>query len=75
MSIRRYMDLYIGTKVIFATEMSENSWRGETGRPTVVDDEDGYLVEYSDGYRSWSPKEQFEVAYRKMTDAEIKMII
>ena len=26
--------------------------------------DEGYLVEYSDGYISWSPKKQFEEAYR-----------
>jgi len=26
--------------------------------------EDGYLVEYPDGYKSWSPKETFEEAYK-----------
>ena len=26
--------------------------------------EHGYLVEYKDGYRSWSPQEAFEEAYR-----------
>lgn len=25
---------------------------------------DGYLVEYPDGYRSWSPAKQFQAAYR-----------
>lgn len=26
---------------------------------------EGYLVEYDGGYKSWSPKEEFEKAYRK----------
>lgn len=26
--------------------------------------EDGYLVDYPDGYKSWSPKETFEEAYK-----------
>ncbi|MCX4298874.1 MAG: hypothetical protein OSJ73_17885 [Lachnospiraceae bacterium] len=26
--------------------------------------DEGYLVKYSDGYESWSPKKQFEEAYR-----------
>jgi hypothetical protein len=30
----------------------------------------GYLVVYPDGYRSWSPKEVFETAYRKLTTGE-----
>lgn len=28
----------------------------------------GYLVEYPDGYRSWSPKAQFEAAYMQVGD-------
>lgn len=27
-------------------------------------EEDGYLVEYKDGYKSWSPKDVFEKAYK-----------
>lgn len=46
------MKRYIGTKIIEA-------------EPMVKDDEDGYKVRYKDGYESWSPKEQFEEAYRK----------
>ena len=43
---------YIGTKIITA-------WAavGKDGAP-------GYGVKYEDGYTSWSPKAQFEAAYR-----------
>lgn len=51
------MNSYIGTKIVKAgMEMKD-------GR-------DGYAVVYEDGYRSWSPKETFERAYRLVTDAE-----
>lgn len=32
-------------------------------------DDDGYIVTYPDGYRSWSPKETFEKAYFQLSDA------
>jgi hypothetical protein len=69
---------YIGTKVINALQMTRqeyNDFRGWT-LPTDEDGTDnGYLVEYQDGgkpntphyegYVSWSPKEQFDKAYRR----------
>lgn len=33
--------------------------------PETKDGKEGYGVEYEDNYRSWSPKETFEKAYRK----------
>ena len=51
------MDAYIGTKVIKA-------------EPEVKDGREGYTVVYEDGYRSWSPRDTFERAYRRVTDAE-----
>ena len=43
---------YVGTKIVDAEPMPSAD-----GRP-------GYVVVYEDQYRSWSPKEPFEVAYR-----------
>lgn len=34
----------------------------------------GYKVMYPDGYISWSPKEQFEIAYREITQNEKDLI-
>jgi mevalonate kinase len=48
--------LYVGTKIVKA-------WPQD--RPSETDPEvavKGYAVEYSDGYTSWCPKEQFEAA-------------
>jgi len=45
------MQMFIGTKTIMA-------------RPQQNGDKEGYEVVYEDGYRSWSPKETFEKAYR-----------
>jgi hypothetical protein len=72
------MTLYIGTKRVLATPMNRlayNEYRGwdlpEAEDPT----DEGYLVEYVDGgapndhrhagYISWSPKAQFDAAYRQ----------
>lgn len=51
------METYYGTKRIEAQEMPGNQNK-----------RDGYAVQYSDGYVSWSPKEAFEKAYRKSGD-------
>lgn len=49
------MEYYIGTKLIKA-------------EPAVKDGEQGYNVQYRDGYISWSPKETFEKAHLKVED-------
>lgn len=71
------MKRYIGTKLIAAVAMTRaayNDLRGWTLPANEDGADDGYLVEYLDGgkpnlegyagYVSWSPKEQFEAAYR-----------
>ena len=55
------MDKYIGTKIVLAEPQN-----GHSGP--------GYKVVYEDGYVSWSPKETFERAYRKITEAELEML-
>ena len=62
------MKKYIGTKVIMAEPMTMTEAQKVLGRelkPATVE-EDGYLVEYKDGYKSWSPKSVFEKAYREV---------
>jgi len=74
------MILYIGTKVIKAkpmTRLAYNQFRGWDLPANENGEDEGYLVEYTDGgkpnvegyvgYVSWSPKEQFENAYRETT--------
>jgi hypothetical protein len=71
------MQRFIGTKTILARALTRgeyNAYRGWT--PPAGEDQSalGYLVEYTDGgtpndprhagYISWSPKEQFDNAYR-----------
>lgn len=64
------MEKYIGTKEISATQMTfgDYNFTNYTGRgihDNKDPERDGYLVKYSDGYESWSPKEVFEGAYRR----------
>ena len=60
------MKKYIGTKTIKAEPMAKSDAEKVLNR-SLADTkggEEGYLVEYSDGYKSWSPKETFEAAYK-----------
>ena len=62
------MKKFIGTKVIMAEPMTMTEAQKVFGREIkpATYDEDGYLVEYEDGYKSWSPKSVFEKAYREV---------
>lgn len=67
-STKSNMKKYIGTKVIMAEPMTVTEAQKVLGReikPATVE-EDGYLVEYKDGYKSWSPKSTFEEAYHEV---------
>lgn len=60
------MQQYIGTKLLSATPQTRgeyNEYRGWTPPEGEEQEVAGYLVTYSDGYESWSPKEQFDEAY------------
>jgi hypothetical protein len=72
------MKTYIGTKIIQAKPMSRadyNEYRNWVLPENEEGDDEGFLVEYLDGgkandsrhvgYISWSPKAQFEAAYRE----------
>ncbi len=64
------MKTYIGTKTVKAEPMTVADAEKVLGRKidmkdtTHPDEEEGYLVEYEDGYKSFSPKEVFEKAYK-----------
>lgn len=60
------MKKYIGTKVIMAEPMTIVEAQKVLGREIkpVTKEADGYLVEYKDGYKSWSPKSVFDEAYK-----------
>lgn len=74
------MDAYIGTKIVLAQEMVEWEFlRLHKGMSKSEIDKretqgNGYMVIYEDGYKSWSPQETFERAYRKITPQERKLI-
>ncbi len=62
------MKNYIGTKTIKAKPMTRGEYNIKRGWKIPENEnpaDEGYLVEYSDGYISWSPKKQFEEAYRE----------
>ena len=65
------MKKYIGVKVIDAEPMNLGEYN-KFRCWTLPADEDpateGYRVVYPDGYVSWSPKEQFEEAYRETSE-------
>lgn len=62
--------MYEGKKEVNACPMSKHAFAKIVKNMTIDDlkkgEEDcpGYLVVYKDGYRRWSPKEQFEEAYK-----------
>lgn len=71
------MSMYIGTKVVMAMPMTMTEAQKVLGReikPATVE-EDGYLVWYKDGYRSWSPKSVFDDAYRKLVGMDFGKVI
>lgn len=74
--VMQKMYSYIGTKIVCAEPMDENSFLSSYKRQELVDRETqpGYLVVYEDGYKSWSPKEVFERAYRRITQEEKRLI-
>lgn len=62
------MKQYIGTKIIKAEAMTRGEYNIKRGWKIPANEnpeEEGFIVEYSDGYISWSPKKQFEEAYRE----------
>ena len=65
------MKAFVGTKAIKAKPLNREDYTAMRGW-TLPEDEDGadegYLVEYADGYISWSPKGTFEEAYSEVGD-------
>ena len=65
------MKKYVGTKHVSAEPMNLGEFIKTTGRNPYAnssdvhgENEEGYIVEYEDGYKSWSPKTVFEKAYK-----------
>lgn len=60
------MIAYTGTKTVKAAPMKrKEAWEQNLVREYSPENEtqDGYIVEYPDGYRSWCPAKVFEEAY------------
>ena len=71
------MKKFIGTKVVLAEPMTMAEAQKVLGReikPATVE-EDGYLVKYKDGYKSWSPKSVFEEAYKPIETFLDRLVI
>jgi len=61
------MEKYIGVKLVDAEPMWVEAAEDHLGHPiSASSDADGYLVKYEDEYESWSPKDVFEKAYKKI---------
>ena len=69
------MKQYIGSKIVNAVPEYRCHRPGHLFQyvplgnivPAGWDAEEGYRIEYQDGYRSWCPKDVFEEAYRETT--------
>lgn len=60
------MKKYLGVKVISAEPMYVKEYNEKYNKTVPEDKGDGYTVVYEEGYRSWSPKDVFEKAYREV---------
>lgn len=72
------MEKYLGVKLIQAEPMNlgdYNKFRGWTIPENEDPNKEGYKVVYPDGYVSWSPKEQFEEAYRRMDNLNFGLAV
>lgn len=57
---------YVGTKLVSAKPMNRgdyNTYRGWDIPENEDASDEGYLIQYEDGYQSWSPKHVFDQAY------------
>lgn len=66
------MKKYVGVKLVEAEPMKKIEFHSLTKQNSMLSyeqaNEEGYLVVYPDGYKSWSPKETFENAYFNVGD-------
>lgn len=72
-----YLPTYLGVKLVQAEPMQKEKWDAtkkfeDRGDHSLVD---GYKVIYEDGYTSWSPKEVFEKAYRRIDNLTFGLAI
>ena len=71
------MKAYIGCKIVQAEPMDQLTFKKEIKgehHEGVHATAEGYLVVYPDGYKSWSPKGVFEIAYREVEPEEVALV-
>ena len=76
------MDKYISVKIILAEPMDLFTFcstvRPVGGMDPVIDSQgksqEGYKVQYEDGYVSWCPKKAFDLANRKISESELALL-
>lgn len=75
---------YLGSKLVQAWPAVRITTRdgkfeyaeiGDVVDPNAMNVEEGYRVQYDDGYRSWSPKDVFERSYRPTTGLSFGLAI
>ena len=65
------MKKYIGTKLVQARPMTRGAYNRYRGWENPADEnpeDEGYLIQYPDGYVSWSPKGMFDHSYLEVDD-------
>ena len=65
------MKKYIGTKLVQARPMTRGAYNRYRGWEIPADEnpeDEGYLIQYPDGYVSWSPKGMFDHSYLEVDD-------
>ena len=74
------MEKYLGVKLIEAEPSSLDQFAGaknfgDLSKLSGGVDREGYKVVYEDGYTSWSPKDVFEKAYRRVDNLTFGLVI
>ena len=74
------MEKYLGVKLIEAEHSSLDQFAGaknfgDLSKLSGGVDREGYKVVYEDGYTSWSPKDVFEKAYRRVDNLTFGLAI
>lgn len=62
------MKQYIGTKIVKAEAMSRGEYNEYRGWSIPTDEnpaDEGYMLHHESGRKSWTPKAEFEAAYRR----------
>jgi len=69
----------VGSKIVKAKPMTKGKFlvevKGEKSNLADTENQDGYLVEYPDGYQGWNEKEEFERCSRLLSDNEINFLL